>query len=102
MGGISPLGHNLGSMSSHVSVPRKTSNLPNTQSMVMNKFRRSTSYPGKGPFPNPPSFEITGVDDSGFPRDLLQFPVSLIMLKFFSSGRGDETLCRLLAVVSLS
>ncbi|XP_047476536.1 cytoplasmic polyadenylation element-binding protein 2-like isoform X3 [Penaeus chinensis] len=74
MGGISPLGHNLGSMSSHVSVPRKTSNLPNTQSMVMNKFRRSTSYPGKGPFPNPPSFEITGVDDGGFPRDLLQFP----------------------------
>lgn len=83
MGGISPLGHNLGSMSSHVSVPRKNSNLPNTQSMVMNKFRRSTSYPGKGPFPNPPSFEITGVDDSGFPRDLLQFPVSLDIVLFF-------------------
>lgn len=70
-GGMNPLGHNLGGMSS---VPRKNTNLANSSSMVMNKFRRSTSYPGKGPFPQPPAFEITGVDDGGFPRDLLQFP----------------------------
>ncbi|XP_019760371.1 cytoplasmic polyadenylation element-binding protein 2 isoform X2 [Dendroctonus ponderosae] len=34
------------------------------------KFRRSTSYPGKGPFPQPPTFEITNMDDV---RDLLPF-----------------------------
>lgn len=69
--GMNPLSHNLGGMSS---VARKT-NIPNTSSMMMKNFRRSTSYPGKaGPFPHPPSFEITGVDDGCFPRDLLQFP----------------------------
>ncbi|XP_050314619.1 cytoplasmic polyadenylation element-binding protein 2 isoform X2 [Anthonomus grandis grandis] len=34
------------------------------------KFRRSTSYPGKGPFPTPPTFEITNMDEV---RDLLPF-----------------------------
>ncbi|XP_066158570.1 cytoplasmic polyadenylation element-binding protein 2 [Euwallacea fornicatus] len=34
------------------------------------KFRRSTSYPGKGPFPQPPTFEITNMDEV---RDLLPF-----------------------------
>ncbi|XP_044766332.1 cytoplasmic polyadenylation element-binding protein 2 [Coccinella septempunctata] len=28
------------------------------------KFRRSTSYPGKGPFPQPPTFEITNMDEA--------------------------------------
>lgn len=36
------------------------------------KFRRSTSYPGKGPFPQPPTFEITNMDEV---RDLLPFQV---------------------------
>ncbi|KYB29628.1 putative RNA-binding protein orb2-like Protein [Tribolium castaneum] len=35
------------------------------------KFRRSTSYPGKGPFPQPaPTFEITNMDEA---RDLLPY-----------------------------
>lgn len=36
------------------------------------KFRRSTSYPGKGPFPQPPTFEITNMDEA---RDLLPYQV---------------------------
>lgn len=36
------------------------------------KFRRSTSYPGKGPFPQPPTFEITNMDDG---RELLPYQV---------------------------
>ncbi|CAH0562319.1 unnamed protein product [Brassicogethes aeneus] len=34
------------------------------------KFRRSTSYPGKGPFPQPPTFEITNMDEA---RELLPY-----------------------------
>lgn len=36
------------------------------------KFRRSTSYPGKGMFSQPPTFEITNMDDN---RDLLPYQV---------------------------
>lgn len=36
------------------------------------KFRRSTSYPGKGPFPQPPTFEITNMDET---RELLPYQV---------------------------
>lgn len=36
------------------------------------KFRRSTSYPGKGPFPQPPTFEITNMDEA---RELLPYQV---------------------------
>ena len=36
------------------------------------KFRRSTSYPGKGPFPQPPTFEITNMDET---RELLSYQV---------------------------
>lgn len=36
------------------------------------KFRRSTSYPGKGTFPHPPTFEITNVDEA---RDILPYQV---------------------------
>lgn len=38
------------------------------------KFRRSTSYPGKGPFPQPPTFEITNMDEA---RELLPYQVKL-------------------------
>lgn len=68
VGGVSPLG-----MAGVPSV-RNPAKLPNASSMLMNKYRRSTSYPGKGPFPQPPTFEITGVDDGGFARDLLPYP----------------------------
>lgn len=37
------------------------------------KFRRSTSYPGKGPFPQPPTFEITNMDET---RELLPYQVT--------------------------
>lgn len=37
------------------------------------KFRRSTSYPGKGPFPQPPTFEITNMDET---RELLPYQVN--------------------------
>lgn len=36
------------------------------------KFRRSTSYPGKGIFAQPPTFEITNMDEN---RDLLPYQV---------------------------
>lgn len=36
------------------------------------KFRRSTSYPGKGPFSQPPTFEITNMDEN---RELLSYQV---------------------------
>ncbi|CAL4074794.1 unnamed protein product, partial [Meganyctiphanes norvegica] len=67
------MAHNMSGMSMQQRNSSKVA--PNASSLVMqNKFRRSTSYPGKGPFPHhPPTFEITGVDDTGFPRDLLQF-----------------------------
>lgn len=38
------------------------------------KFRRSTSYPGKGIFAQPPTFEITNMDDN---RDMLPYQVIL-------------------------
>lgn len=37
------------------------------------KFRRSTSYPGKGIFTQPPTFEITNMDDN---RELLPYQVT--------------------------
>lgn len=67
VGGVSPLG-----MTGGVPSVRNSAKLPTTSSMLM-KCRRSTSYPGKGPFPQPPTFEITGVDDNGFARDLLPY-----------------------------
>lgn len=39
------------------------------------KFRRSTSYPGKGLFPQPPTFEITNMDENR--EVLLPYPVCL-------------------------
>lgn len=53
---------------------RKPSPTFNHQQQVISpvKFRRSTSYPGKGPFPQPPTFEITNMDE---PRELLQYQV---------------------------
>ncbi|KAJ8875459.1 hypothetical protein PR048_023354 [Dryococelus australis] len=39
------------------------------------KFRRSTSYPGKGLFPQPPTFEITNMDENR--EVLLPYPVSV-------------------------
>ena len=75
VGQVSPLGHNLSRVSSSVRNQAKLPSIPTTSAMLINKYQRSTSYPGKGPFPQqPPTFEITGVDD-GFPRDLLQFQV---------------------------
>lgn len=44
------------------------------------KFRRSTSYPGKGPFPQPPTFEITNMDEV---RDLLPFQVKCVFVGFY-------------------
>ena len=73
VGQVSPLGPNIGRVSSSV---RNSAKLPNTSAMLINKYQRSTSYPGKGHFPQPPTFEITGVDDNSFPRDLLPFQVS--------------------------
>ncbi|XP_030748283.1 cytoplasmic polyadenylation element-binding protein 2 isoform X2 [Sitophilus oryzae] len=51
---------------------RKPSPTFNQQQQVISpvKFRRSTSYPGKGPFPQPPTFEITNMDEV---RELLPF-----------------------------
>lgn len=40
------------------------------------KFRRSTSYPGKGLFPQPPTFEITNMDENR--EVLLPYPVCLL------------------------
>ncbi|XP_060516373.1 cytoplasmic polyadenylation element-binding protein 2 [Cylas formicarius] len=50
---------------------RKPSPTFNQQQVISPvKFRRSTSYPGKGPFPQPPTFEITNMDEA---RELLPF-----------------------------
>ncbi|KAF7287394.1 hypothetical protein GWI33_001373 [Rhynchophorus ferrugineus] len=50
---------------------RKPSPTFNQQQVISPvKFRRSTSYPGKGPFPQPPTFEITNMDET---RELLPF-----------------------------
>lgn len=53
---------------------RKPSPTFNQQQQIISpvKFRRSTSYPGKGPFPQPPTFEITNMDEA---RDLLPYQV---------------------------
>jgi hypothetical protein len=40
------------------------------------KFRRSTSYPGKGLFPQPPTFEITNMDENR--EVLLPYPVCFL------------------------
>nr|CAH7761487.1 unnamed protein product [Callosobruchus chinensis] len=50
---------------------RKPSPTFNQQQVISPiKFRRSTSYPGKGPFPQPPTFEITNMDEA---RELLPY-----------------------------
>ncbi|KAG8227744.1 hypothetical protein J437_LFUL008388 [Ladona fulva] len=62
---------NMGSLGNRK--PSPTFNHQQHSSMVISpiKFRRSTSYPGKGLFPQPPTFEITNMDES---RDaLLQY-----------------------------
>lgn len=52
---------------------RKPSPTFNQQQVISPvKFRRSTSYPGKGPFPQPPTFEITNMDEA---RELLPYQV---------------------------
>ncbi|KAL1493171.1 hypothetical protein ABEB36_011280 [Hypothenemus hampei] len=50
--------------------PSPTFNQPQQQVISPVKFRRSTSYPGKGPFSQPPTFEITNMDEV---RDILPF-----------------------------
>lgn len=59
---------------------RKPSPTFNHQQQVLSpiKFRRSTSYPGKGPFPQPPTFEITNMDEA---RDLLPYQVMCGLLQ---------------------
>ncbi|CAG9855393.1 unnamed protein product [Phyllotreta striolata] len=50
---------------------RKPSPTFNQQQVISPvKFRRSTSYPGKGPFPQPPTFEITNMDEA---REMLPY-----------------------------
>ncbi|CAH1153638.1 unnamed protein product [Phaedon cochleariae] len=52
-------------------VGRKPSPTFNQQQVISPvKFRRSTSYPGKGPFPQPPTFEITNMDEA---RELMSY-----------------------------
>ncbi|XP_063241576.1 cytoplasmic polyadenylation element-binding protein 2 [Bacillus rossius redtenbacheri] len=48
------------------------------------KFRRSTSYPGKGLFPQPPTFEITNMDEN---REVL--------LPYPAAGPQAVSTCRL-------
>lgn len=56
-----------------LSAGRKPSPTFNQQQVISPvKFRRSTSYPGKGPFPQPPTFEITNMDEA---RELLPYQV---------------------------
>lgn len=56
-------------------VGRKPSPTFNHQQVISPvKFKRSTSYPGKGPFPQPPTFEITNMDE---PRELLPYQVKV-------------------------
>lgn len=47
------------------------------------KFRRSTSYPGKGIFTQPPTFEITNMDDN---RELLPYQVTIPRVSSYISG----------------
>lgn len=52
---------------------RKPSPTFNQQQVISPvKFRRSISHPGKGPFSQPPTFEITNMDES---RELLPYQV---------------------------
>ncbi|XP_071448399.1 cytoplasmic polyadenylation element-binding protein 3 isoform X1 [Hetaerina americana] len=59
---------NMGSLGNRK--PSPTFNHQQHSGMVISpiKFRRSTSYPGKGLFPQPPTFEITNMDEN---RDAL-------------------------------
>ncbi|XP_022915118.1 cytoplasmic polyadenylation element-binding protein 2 [Onthophagus taurus] len=50
--------------------PSPTFNHQQPQAISPVKFRRSTSYPGKGHFQQPPTFEITATDE---PRELLSY-----------------------------
>ncbi|RZF43092.1 hypothetical protein LSTR_LSTR001270 [Laodelphax striatellus] len=44
--------------------PSPTFNHQHSGLVISPKFRRSTSYPGKGLFPQPPTFEITNMDEN--------------------------------------
>lgn len=44
--------------------PSPTFNHQHSGMVISPKFRRSTSYPGKGVFPQPPTFEITNMDEN--------------------------------------
>lgn len=44
--------------------PSPTFNHQHSGMVISPKFRRSTSYPGKGLFPQPPTFEITNMDEN--------------------------------------
>lgn len=58
------------------------------------KFRRSTSYPGKGPFPQPPTFEITNMDEA-LPYQVKCGPISELQSFFCYSV---PPLCKQIAV----
>jgi len=68
----------MGNMSNRK--PSPTFNHQHSGMVISPKFRRSTSYPGKGLFPQPPTFEITNTDEN---RELL-LPYQVRHLKFTS------------------
>lgn len=55
--------------------PSPTFNHQHQQVISPVKFRRSTSYPGKGHFPQPPTLEITNMDEA---RELLSYQVMCV------------------------
>lgn len=64
--------------------PSPTFNHQHSGMVISPKFRRSTSYPGKGLFPQPPTFEITNTDENRemlLPYQVNRFSLVLNQLK---------------------
>lgn len=60
--------------------PSPTFNHQHSGMVISPKFRRSTSYPGKGLFPQPPTFEITNMDENR--EMLLPYQVTRLIFNY--------------------